>query len=368
MTTVDAAVQSLSLAEIRQYLERIGYAELCATFNPLKPRTAAWAKAVDCLVDRQLASVVKLLLLGKSVDKGEFDDTALAYIGPLIEFGIVDDDGSRLQTRNLVLYVVLGAWLFFDLPSVNPRVYYGDDSFALVNRLRPVQGGRTLDLCSGPGIQSLYCARVAREVVSVEINPFASSIAIINRELNGATNWQVNTGDLYDALDSGQTFDHVVCNPPLLPFPDDTRYPFVGHGGEDGWRIAWRVLDGLPAILRATGHAQLIGTTLGNGVEPIIADRLHAFARDTRMNCHLCVVAHVPLARGSEYFEGLAWSAAVAENLPVDTVRERLEAFLVERDATHLVSHYLRVTHGTGDVQVVDLVTDDGPAVEFWYR
>jgi hypothetical protein len=40
-------------------------------------------------------------------------------------------------------------------------------------------------------------------------------------------------------------------------------------------------------------------------------------------------VAHVPLARGSEYFEGLAWSAAVAENLPVDTVRERLEAFLV---------------------------------------
>lgn len=368
MTALHAAVQSVSLAELRQYLERIGYAELCASFNPLKPRSPAWASAAECIVDRRLASVVKLLLLGKAVEKDSFDETALAHIEPLVELGIVDDDAGRLQTCNVVLYVVLGAWLFFDLPSVNPRVYYGDDSFALLNRLRPVHGGRTLDLCSGPGVQALYCARVAQQVVSVEINPFASSIAMINRELNGAANWQVKTGDLYDVLGTGQTFDHIVCNPPLLPFPDDTRYPFVGHGGEDGWHVAWRVLDGLPAFLRTTGHAQLIGTTLGNGVEPVIVDRLRAFARDKRMDCQLFVMSHIPLARGSEYFEGLAWSAAAAERLGLDAVRDRLEAFLVEREATHLVSHYLRVTHGTGDLMVADLASDDSPAGELWYR
>ncbi|MDR6498177.1 hypothetical protein J2785_001321 [Burkholderia ambifaria] len=202
----------------------------------------------------------------------------------------------------------------------------------------------------------------------MEINPFASSIAIINREMNGATNWQVATGDLYDALEPGQTFDHIVCNPPLLPFPDDARYPFVGHGGSDGWTIAWRVLDGLPTFLRAAGRAQLVGTTLGNGVEPIITYRLRAFARNARMDCHLYVTSHVPLARGTEYFEGLTWSAAASENVPIDRVRDRLEAFLAERDATHLVSHYLQVMHGTGETKVIDLVTDDAPTGELWYR
>ena len=357
----------MNLGELKLYLERTGYAELCSSFNPLKPRPSSWANARDCLTSRTLLRFLDLLLLGKVVDKGRFSDTELVLLAPLVDHGLMFDDGDSLRTNDLCLYVVLGIWTFFELPKPDPKIYYGDDSFALLNRLRPLAGGDTLDLCAGPGIQSLYCARLANTVTSVEINPFAAAIAMINREMNGARNWEILTGDLYRALPTDRCFDHVVCNPPLLPFPEDESYPFVGNGGIDGWKVAWQVLDGLPQRLRAGGRAQLIGTTLGDGVVPMIAEPLRRWAADNAMDCQLVVVAQRELARDSPWFEGLAYSSAASSGRPIAMVRDRFQRFLTDQAATHLVSHYLHVSHGAGELEIIDLFADEREAEELWY-
>lgn len=357
----------MSLSVLKVYLERVGYAELCSSFNPLKPRPSSWSNARDCLTSPTLSRFLDLLLLGKVVDKNRFTDAEFDLLAPLVDRGLVFDDGVSLRTNDLLLYVVLGIWTFFEVPKADPKIYYGDDSFALLNRLRPPLGGDTLDLCSGPGIQSLYCARLAKTVTSVEVNPFAAAIAMINRELNNVRNWEVLTGDLYRALPADRSFDHIVCNPPLLPFPEDENYPFVGHGGADGWKVAWQVLDGLPQHLRAGGSAQLIGTTLGDGVAPMILEPLRRWAVDHAMDCQLLIVAQRELTRDSPWFEGLAHSSAASSGRPIAMIRDRFERFLANQTASHLMSHYLHVTHGTGQLDIIDLFTDERESGELWY-
>jgi methylase of polypeptide subunit release factors len=271
-----------------------------------------------------------------------------------------------VRTNHLALYVVAGIWLFFEAHIANPKLYFGDDSFALLNRLRPVKGGRTLDLCAGPGIQGLYCSRVAKSVTAVEINPLAAGLARVNCRLNDIDNLRVVVGDMVSSL-PGETFDHIVCNPPLLPFPEDIDYPFVGHGGADGWKLVWRVLDGLPSRLSMEGRTQIIATCLSDGIVPSVAERLERWAKANNMVVLMPVISHQPLSSSHPYFQGLVQTTVTSTGRPYKEIAQRFAAHLEESRASHLCSHFLYVTRGSGALHLMDLSTGDTGSPQFWF-
>ncbi|CAD5778793.1 TPA: methyltransferase [Escherichia coli] len=355
------------MKNLTRYLNDIGYAELCSSFFPGTPRLTRWAAINDLISDARLHAFYRLLLINDPVELSAFSTQELALLDPLIAREILRRDRQVLQSRGFSLFMVLGNWLLFETPGTNPKIYYGDDSFGLLTRLRPVVGGTTLDLCSGPGVQSIYCAAKAARVVSVEINPLSAAVAEINRSLNGLENWDILVGDLYNALQSDAQFDHIVCNPPLLPFPDELPYPFVGHGGNDGWAVTWRVLEGLTRYLKPGGQAQIIGTTLSDGVEPVIMARLIDWAKSSQMDCQLTILSQHRMAPGYEYFEGLAFSSAAMNVGELDDIKAKLTHFLAENHTTALISTALHIQHGSGKVKVLDLFDSTHPQQGLWY-
>lgn len=355
------------MKNLTRYLNNIGYAELCSAFFPGTPRLTAWQAVKPLIADSRLRHFYQLLLINEPVKLAAFTAEELDLLAPLLERNILRRDRQTLQSGGFSLFMVLGNWLLFETPTPNPTVYYGDDSFGLLTRLRPPTGGKTLDLCSGPGVQSLYCAAKAARVVSVEINPLSAAVAEINRQLNGLENWDIVVGDLYAALPSSEPFDHIICNPPLLPFPDELAYPFVGHGGHDGWAVTWRVLEGLPHYLKPGGLAQIIGTTLSDGVEPIVMARLAAWAQANQMDCHLTILSQHPMAPGYEYFDGLAFSSAAMNVSTLDEIKTKLTQFLADNHATALISTSLHIQHGTGKVTTLDLFDSAHAHAGLWY-
>jgi SAM-dependent methyltransferase len=354
-----------ALQELVNYLCSVGYGEFYASFNPLAPRLANW-QAHRWDVPEYLRALVELFLLAVPVELSELDETLVSLIDPLSDLGLlIITDNNCVATPDLVLLPVFGHWLFCQRPQINPTLYFGDDSVALLLRLHPRRNGHCLDLCAGPGVQTLYCSLFASKVTAVEINPVAAALASLNAVLNGRQDVvTVYCGDLYEPV-GGQVFDTIVANPPLLPFPDDIFYPFVGHGGADGMRVTWRILHGLPTALAKEGTAQMIGSCLSDGILPLCVDALSFWASETAMNVLLTVTAHQPLEPGTPYFDGLVRTAANAVSSEIALITKAYQRALTEQRATHLCTYFLHITRGTGALHIQDMSRDG--KLGLWY-
>src|SRR5262249_33182113 len=210
------------------------------------------------------------------------------------------------------------------------------------------------DLCSGPGAQALFCAGFARNVVAVEINPVSHALARLNIAMNGLeTRITPMLGDLFEPV-TGRRFDFISCNPPLIPFPNDVFYPFVGHGGPDGLQITRKILQTLPDYLTPGGRAQIIGTCLSDGARPLITNELETIAREFGLDMMLTVTAQLGLKPGSPMFESFLLSA-VRDGDHDTSLRENLIAFLGRENATHFAAFYLLATIGRGRMSLLDL-------------
>lgn len=354
-----------ALKELAERLSGLGYCEFCACFNPLYPNYVLWEQYRND-APQHLWDIIDLFLLGKSIEKQKIEVTMGGLIEPLSEAGLLYIyDNGKVSTTDLVLLPVFGFWLFFQKPQINPLLYFGEDSIALLLRQRPKLNGTCLDLCAGPGVQSIFSSLYSSKVTSVEINPFASALASINVLINGLEGKiELLCGDLYDPV-KGRTFDRIVANPPLLPFPDEIPYPFVGHGGHDGLRITRRILEGIPTFLSEAGFAQIIGTCLSDGIIPMWVDELSDWAIQNKMDTILTITCHRPLHQGSRMFDGLVYTAAMANGLDYQYVADAYKKSLESQQATHICAYYLFVKPGKRGLCVQDLSRDEN--MNFWY-
>jgi carbamoyltransferase len=146
----------------------------------------------------------------------------------------------------------------------------GRDSVGL-ERVAP-RGPRraTLDLCCGPGTQSLAAAAYSDRVTGVDLNPRAVRFARFNAALNRITTATFLQGDLYAPL-GAERFDAILSNPPFVPWPaDDAELLFRG-GGARGEDVLIRILAG--AVERLEPH----------GVLTIVADLADAHSLPARI-------------------------------------------------------------------------------------
>lgn len=357
------------LVQLARHLSRIGYGEYYASFFPQSPRPEVWCAHLE-QAPIHLQPLIQLLLLNESVNPENLSPTMQQLIAPLCEIGLLNElegEGSSglLHARGLSVIPVHGNWLICQAPQVDQTLYFGDDSLALINRLRPIANGDCLDLCAGPGIQSLYCARFARSVTAVEINPVAAWLAELNACMNGLSDKiSVLRGDLFAPV-TGRQFDTIVSNPPLLPFPEHVEYPFVGHGGVDGMRITWRILDGLPDALTDRGKAQIIGATLSDGILPYQLHILVTWSKNANMDVLMTIIGHQPLHPGSQYFEGLIRTASEHSGTERRIVKAAFQALLEEYNASGLCTFFLHITRGVGSLELLDVAEE--PSHGLWY-
>jgi release factor glutamine methyltransferase len=352
-----------ALLELVRRLESSGYGELTSSLSPTSISASERLHRCIHALPPRLRAAVESMFFARPTPK---EDIAWLLDGlepELLDLGIIRDLGPSYSTAELSLRVILGNWYFTQAPTADPRAYFGDDSLGLLWRLRPPREARCLDLCSGPGIQAIHAARLGGEVTAVEINPIAASLATINVSINELEDRvQVLAGDLYEPV-GGRVFDHVFANPPLLPFPNDVHYPFVGHGGNDGMRVTKRIMDGLPAALSPHGSAQIIGTALSDGTMLSVEVELSRWCREHGMDLLITIVSSQDISPGSRLFESLVATSIASMESDVEMVRAELGR-LTEELGT-LCGVFLRFSHGEGNLDVQDISSANGG--HFWF-
>jgi len=111
--------------------------------------------------------------------------------------------------------------------------------------------GDVLDLCAGTGIGALLVAPNAKRVLAADLTPRCDEFMQFNARLNGFTNIETGTGDLY-APAKGRRFDRIIVHPPYQPVLE--HIAVFNSGGADGEQITRRILEGAPAHLNPGGQ------------------------------------------------------------------------------------------------------------------
>jgi release factor glutamine methyltransferase len=351
------------LAGIPDALTAAGYADFISNVSPHGVRHLAWQRCAE-LVDGELRQTVGLFLLGERVPVHGLPGPVREILPVLTGCGVADVTDGQARLSGLVLMFTRGVWLFVQPPQISPTLYLGDDSFALADRLA-LRPGTCLDLCAGPGIQSLVSARQGLRVTSVEINPVAAALCRLNAGLNGFTGRiSVRCADLFAGVGE-QRFDNILANPPLLPIPESISYPFVGDGGPDGLHVVRRILAGLPDHLTNRGQLQLIGMGLSDGMLPTMLDELSGFAGRAAMDVVLSVTAHLPATADGAWVSGVAGTVAGHAGTPYEDAVEAVAKGYADLGATHVCMYALRIQQGGGSLQYIDLASEAGVATWF---
>src|SRR5439155_8944067 len=139
---------------------------------------------------------------------------------------------------------------------------------------------RTLDLGTGCGVLAALASRHSDRVSATDKNPRAAAMARFNVQLNGITNVDCMTGDLFTPV-TGSRFDLVISNPPYVIAPT-FRYLF-SDSGIRGDEFCRDLVRRVPAFLEDEGYCQLManwGHRAGQSSEDALADWFEGTACD----------------------------------------------------------------------------------------
>lgn len=223
----------------------------------------------------------KLLLLGHTVDYLECCKIlGNVNINSLINLGLVIRENNSLYSENSIISYH-DRYFIVDLPHFYkcckkkiPDVYIGIDTYKLSNYIPQHHVKKTLDLCTGSGIQGIVASNISDEVFCVEYNKKVAPITEFNILLNESeSNTKVYIGDLYEPV-KGEKFDLIISNPPFIPTPQNIEYPICGDGGENGLKIIKRIIEGFDSYLSDGGCAMIIGECIGNKNQILLLDLL----------------------------------------------------------------------------------------------
>lgn len=116
-----------------------------------------------------------------------------------------------------------------------------EDTFLMLDTIQIKSDQSVLEIGSGTGIISLFCAQQGAHVICTDINPCA--IELINKNIKENKNGidgtiKVRKGNLFDPIKSEENFDIIIFNPPYLPTTPDQKiggwYDKSLNGGKTG--------------------------------------------------------------------------------------------------------------------------------------
>jgi len=141
-----------------------------------------------------------------------------------------------------------------------------EDSYLFAEKLVVSEGERVLDLGTGCGILGVLAAKNAREVVAVDVNPYAVECAKQNALANGAARKiSFVQADLFTSLRSNEVFDLILFNAPYLPAENAEADSWLGRawaGGPSGRQVIDRFISEAVSHLKGTGKILLMQSSL----------------------------------------------------------------------------------------------------------
>ena len=207
------------------------------------------------------ARAIRMFVLGDALS---IDDAAELLSGPVLA-ALLDaallielEPGRVVSAFDLRVFRGL-LILCDDLAHQGEAVYgagYGTAAFCDLSRGR----GRTLtalDIGCGAGAVALWLSARVGRVVASDVNPRALAFVKINAALNGVTNVEVRSGNLFESVD-GDVFDLITSQPPYVPHAPGLRPATYLFGGPNGNELVMRLFSELPRHLSREGRAMVV--------------------------------------------------------------------------------------------------------------
>ncbi len=148
-----------------------------------------------------------------------------------------------------------------------------EDSFLFAENLTVAAGERVLDMGTGCGILGVVAAKTAREVVSVDLNPYAILCARKNSTRNTVSaKMMFLRADLFTSLKATAKFDAILFNAPYLPTEEPHSVPWLDRawaGGSTGRQVIERFILQAPTHLERSGRILLMQSTLSDVQESV---------------------------------------------------------------------------------------------------
>jgi carbamoyltransferase len=133
-------------------------------------------------------------------------------------------------------------------------MYLGQDSYTLARGTIRKFAGKTLDLCTGSGVQAILASGHSHEVTGVDISARAINFSRFNSIFNKTGNVTFIKGDLLEPVPT-KKFDLIIANPPFVPAPKvEIYYRDGGVNGEDQLK---KILGSLDNSLTDEGTCQI---------------------------------------------------------------------------------------------------------------
>ncbi|WP_143465845.1 methyltransferase [Leifsonia sp. NCR5] len=223
-----------------------------------------------------LATLAAVFLLGRPATG---DDLAEAFpalgVDGAVALGLISSTGgdrffAAVDLRPYSFVDAHGAadwWIVSDLGElslghalpVDHVLGVGGASTTLSGLMLQNPVDRVLDLGTGCGIQAMHASRHANHVVATDISQRAIDLAALNVELNGIEGVEFRLGSLFEPVE-GETFDHIVSNPPFVITPRAEGVPEYEYrdGGMVGDALVQAVISMAGEYLAPGGVAQLL--------------------------------------------------------------------------------------------------------------
>ena len=215
--------------------------------------------------------------LGQPMARGEMDRLIGAdLVRELLAKEILVEQGSDIFSRARVTgfdpLVVVSDTMSFHEPEKSTFVFCGRCSSRLAEAVRndlveasrhgsvgaSPRRGRSLDLCTGSGIQALNASPWFEEVWGGDINPRAVSFARANAASNGITHARFVESNLFANIEG--TFDLITANTPFLLLDEGSK-ALDGYGGKYGMEVELRIFAELDRFLRPHGSSLIVASS-----------------------------------------------------------------------------------------------------------
>jgi methylase of polypeptide subunit release factors len=199
----------------------------------------------------------------------------------LEDAGILSASNDAVKSK-VRCYPIKGKYFLCDPSRDRPDfVYIGWDSHLMVDIAEKYCRGRhfsrSLDLCTGSGVQGLSLAGQSEESFCADINPRALAMVEANARLNKLTTVRAVHSDLFSNIPG--RFDCITANTPYVPHPVGAQLP-IG-GGDIGIEFTLRLLHELPGRLTEDGISVIYTS------DPIVQGKRQLLARVTSELGHL---------------------------------------------------------------------------------
>jgi len=150
---------------------------------------------------------------------------------------------------------------------INEHVYEpAEDSFLFAEKLDVNLGDRVLDMGTGCGILGILSSTNAKQIIGIDINPYAVLCAKRNAELNNiSSRISFIQGDLFGPLKETELFDLILFNAPYLPQNERHSLAWIERawaGGLDGRLVIDAFLSQVLGHLAFRGRILLLQSTL----------------------------------------------------------------------------------------------------------